>query len=222
MEFGRNQGNSRNFGQIQGIQWNSVGFCMALSMNSVGIPGGDFGATPGFQENLEFGAVSGDLGPQKAFAQIAILSYFSPILRVAVFPILCLEGPTRKPRHASVFSTYSDTQAAPRIPLCTKVLRHFFDTRVLKTHRHAVYQCSSPVLLFLGVFLFPCCFSFSCWELPSSFTVFSAYFPGFFRVREEAPWCFLKILFGSFEKTKEKRTRKKPLALFRRNNILKC
>ena len=40
---------------------------------------GDFGLTPGFQENLEFGAVSGDLGPQKAVAQIANL--ISPYLR---------------------------------------------------------------------------------------------------------------------------------------------
>ena len=31
-----------------------MGFCMALSMNSVGIPG-DFGATPDFRENWGFG-----------------------------------------------------------------------------------------------------------------------------------------------------------------------
>ena len=43
---------------------------MALSMNSVGIPGG-FRATPDFRENLGFGVVSGDFGGQKAFAQIA-------------------------------------------------------------------------------------------------------------------------------------------------------
>ena len=43
---------------------------MVLNMNSVGIPGG-FGTTPGFRENLGFGVVLGDLGPQKAFAQIA-------------------------------------------------------------------------------------------------------------------------------------------------------
>ena len=39
-------------------------------MNSVGIPGG-FRGNAGFSENLGFGLVSGDLGPQKAFAQIA-------------------------------------------------------------------------------------------------------------------------------------------------------
>ena len=48
VEFGRFRGNSGNFGKIQG---NSVGFCMALSMNSVGIPGG-FGATPDFQQKI--------------------------------------------------------------------------------------------------------------------------------------------------------------------------
>ena len=43
------------------------GVCMALNMNSVGIPEG-FRARPGFRENLGFGVVSGDLGPQKNFA----------------------------------------------------------------------------------------------------------------------------------------------------------
>ena len=32
-------------GKFRGIQWNSVGFCMALSMNSRGIPGGFRGNT---------------------------------------------------------------------------------------------------------------------------------------------------------------------------------
>ena len=43
-------------------------------MDSVGILG-DFRATPGFQEYLEFGVVSGDLGAPKAFAQIANSSW---------------------------------------------------------------------------------------------------------------------------------------------------
>ena len=38
--------------------------------------------------------------------------------------VLCLEGLIRKPRHASVFSTHSDTQAVPAFHW------HFFDTRV--------------------------------------------------------------------------------------------
>ena len=67
-EFGEIHEISEKF---RGTQWNSVGFCMALSMNSVGIPGG-FRGNAGFRENLEFGVVSGDLGGQKAFAQIAI------------------------------------------------------------------------------------------------------------------------------------------------------
>ena len=68
MEFGQIRGNSGNFGKTQ---WNSVGFCMALSMNSVGIPG-EFRGNAGFS--------GGDLGSQKAFAQIAI-SNSSKILR---------------------------------------------------------------------------------------------------------------------------------------------
>ena len=60
MEFGRIRGISR---KLRGTQWNSVGFCMALCMNSVGIR-----ATPDFRENLRFRVVSGDLGGQKAFA----------------------------------------------------------------------------------------------------------------------------------------------------------
>ena len=39
-----------------------------------------------------------------------------------------LEGPTRKPRHASVFSTHSDTQAAPAFH-CRRMFKGmFFDT----------------------------------------------------------------------------------------------
>ena len=64
MELGRFRENS---GKFSGIQWNSVGL-MALSMNSVGIPGG-FRAAPDFRENLGFGVFLGDLGGQKAFAQ---------------------------------------------------------------------------------------------------------------------------------------------------------
>ena len=38
-------------GKIGGMQWNSVGFCMTLTMNSVGIPGG-FRGNAGFSRNL--------------------------------------------------------------------------------------------------------------------------------------------------------------------------
>ena len=41
------------------MEFSEFFFGMALSMNSVGIRGG---FRPGFQKNLEFGAVSGDLG----------------------------------------------------------------------------------------------------------------------------------------------------------------
>ena len=53
-----------------------MGFCMALSTNSVGIPGGFRGNT-GFSGKFGFGVVSGDLGGQRAFAQIANLFYES-------------------------------------------------------------------------------------------------------------------------------------------------
>ena len=39
-----------------------------------------------------------------------------------------LEGPTRKPRHASVFSTHSDTQAVPAFH-CIRVFKGTFSTR---------------------------------------------------------------------------------------------
>ena len=45
-----------------------------------------------------------------------------------------LEGPTRKPRRASVFSTHSGTQAAPAFHCIRMCKRHSFDTRVFKTH----------------------------------------------------------------------------------------
>ena len=46
-----------------------MGFCMALSTNSVGIPG-VFGATPDFREIGGLGWFRVILGGQKAFAQI--------------------------------------------------------------------------------------------------------------------------------------------------------
>ena len=39
-----------------------------------------------------------------------------------------LEGPTRKPRHASVFSTHSDTQAVPAFH-CIRMFKSIFSTR---------------------------------------------------------------------------------------------
>ena len=55
--------------------------------------------------------------------------------------ILNLEGPTRKARQASVFSTHSDTQAVPAFH-CVRMFKGIFSTRVFfKTHWHAVYQC---------------------------------------------------------------------------------
>ena len=61
------------------------------------------------------------------------------------------------------------------------------------------------VLLFLGV-LFPWCFS--CCEIPWSFGVFSAYFPGFLRVRKvrEILGVF-EVFLVFFKKTKEKKDR---------------
>ena len=75
-------------------------------MNSVGIPG-DFRATPDFRENWGFGVVSGDLGGQKAFAQIVLN---------------LLEGPTCKNPDTLAFLTLALRHApGSRIPLHTNV-----------------------------------------------------------------------------------------------------
>ena len=55
-------------GKLQGTQWNSVGFCMAVSMNSVEIPGG-FRGNAGFSGNFGVWGGFGRFGGQKAFAQ---------------------------------------------------------------------------------------------------------------------------------------------------------
>ena len=47
-----------------------MGFCMALTMNSVGIPGG-FRGNAGFSRNLGVWGGFGRFRAQKAFAQIA-------------------------------------------------------------------------------------------------------------------------------------------------------
>ena len=66
-----------------------------------------------------------------------------PLSNTPVFQ--SLEGPTRKPRHASVFSTHSDTQAVPAfhgIWMFKAFIRH---ASAFKTHRHAVYHCIKEV-----------------------------------------------------------------------------
>ena len=56
-----------------------------------------------------------------------------------------LQGPTRKPRHASVCNTHSDTQAVPAFD-CIRMFKGIFrHASVFKTHRHAVYQCLKEV-----------------------------------------------------------------------------
>ena len=49
--FGAIWAKSEIAGKLWGSQWNSVGFCMVLNMNSVGIPGG-FRGNAGFSGNL--------------------------------------------------------------------------------------------------------------------------------------------------------------------------
>ena len=66
MKLGRIRKIRETLGKFSGSQWNSVGFCMALSMNSVGIPGG-FRGNAGFSGNLGFGVVSGRFGGSKGF-----------------------------------------------------------------------------------------------------------------------------------------------------------
>ena len=50
------------------------------------------------------------------------------LVRSQVLVGLLLEGPTRKPRHASVFSTHSDTQAVPAFH-CIRMFKGIFSTR---------------------------------------------------------------------------------------------
>ena len=67
-------------GQFRGIQWNSVGVCMALNMNPVGIPRGFRGNAEFSGKKLGFGVVSGD------FTQIANLRW-KPIWSFLRFPL---------------------------------------------------------------------------------------------------------------------------------------
>ena len=56
-----------------------------------------------------------------------------------------LEGPTRRPRHASVFSTHSDTQAVPAFHCIRMFKGKFRHASVFKTHRRAVFHCLKEV-----------------------------------------------------------------------------
>ena len=53
-------------GKLRGIRWNSVGFCMVLSMNSAGIPGGSRGAA-GFSGKFGVWGGFGRFGASKGF-----------------------------------------------------------------------------------------------------------------------------------------------------------
>ena len=71
-------------GKFRGTQWNSVGFCMALNMNSVGIPGG-FRGNAGFSRNFGVWGGFGRFGDSKGFcansqfgARKISLNYFRP------------------------------------------------------------------------------------------------------------------------------------------------
>ena len=55
-----------NSGEFDGIQWGLYGAQYEFFL-------GDLGTTPGFRDDLPFGVVSGDFGPQKALAQLANL-----------------------------------------------------------------------------------------------------------------------------------------------------
>ena len=63
VEFGQIREKSGNFGKIQ---WNWVGFCMALRMNSVGIPGG-FRGNAGFPGKFGVWGGFGRFGGSKGF-----------------------------------------------------------------------------------------------------------------------------------------------------------
>ena len=107
-------------GKFRGIQ-NLMGFCMTLNMNSVGI----FGATPGLRGNLGFGVVSGDLGPQKAFVQIASAGFkgsktASDVMISGVFPDTFSFFGRQRQHHVM------DVSSSPFKCLCTKSLQREF------------------------------------------------------------------------------------------------
>ena len=68
--FGGIWANSGKSGKFRKIQGNSVEFCVALNMNSVGVPGG-FRGDAGFWKICGFGWFRAIWGLKKAFAQIA-------------------------------------------------------------------------------------------------------------------------------------------------------
>ena len=59
LNFGEIGENSRKFRKLRGTQWNSVGFCMELSMNSVGTAGKYRGNARFSRKIWDFGVVSG-------------------------------------------------------------------------------------------------------------------------------------------------------------------
>ena len=71
MEFGR-FGKIQEISGLREIQWTSVGFGMALSMNSVGIPGG-FRCNAGFLGERGVWSGFGRFGWSNGFAQIVAL-----------------------------------------------------------------------------------------------------------------------------------------------------
>ena len=66
---------------------------------------------------------------------------------IATPPVAPTLGRTRKPWHASFFRTHSDTQTVPTFH-CIRMSKHIcFETRVLRTHRHAAYLKKGPETL---------------------------------------------------------------------------
>ena len=92
---------------------------MALSMNSVGIPGGFFfGAMPDFRENRGFGVVSGDLeaakrtlfsedGGLKVRFSLATIAFDRESAQMLSNTVIAREKRTFKPL-SSLFSAFSN------------------------------------------------------------------------------------------------------------------
>ena len=66
-------------GKLRGIQRNSVGFCMALSRNSVGIPGG-FRGNAGFSGKFGVWGGFGRFGGSKGFSANSHFEVYSVIV----------------------------------------------------------------------------------------------------------------------------------------------
>ena len=88
---------------MEGIPWRFVWRLLWIQWEFLG----DFGAMLGFQENLGFGVVLGDLGTQKAFAQIARVEFNGGSRQDRN----CRNRQNHRDRHRCLLALYLEAQA---------------------------------------------------------------------------------------------------------------